>query len=138
MKKHLPFILSLFLLIGGVSLAINAADNTRKTPVMEGKIGKYPVHMQLTFNCGTHKVTGWYYYNSKGAKNKIQLSGTFSGDCYDCSLNMTESHNGKVTGSFVGDYSDAIIESAYGTWRSPSGKSLQWEVTYYHPERDDD
>lgn len=106
------------------------------TEVMEGSVGSYPVHMQLTFQ-KDKKVTGWYYYDKKGSSNKIKLSGTYKGDMTDNTFTIRETSNGKVTGTFSGEYAFGIIESAWGTWTSATGKKLKWTVQYYHPEIDD-
>ena len=94
--------------------------------VMVGDIGKYPIVMQLTRHSnGT--VTGWYYYKSKGPKNKIVLSGEYSNYEFDgWDILLTEKVNGKVTGIFNGKYnvhpdSGIMVCDFSGTWQSPNG-----------------
>ena len=140
MKKLLTLFVLMVAFMAGGSI-VNAKAYNHETMVMAGNIGGYDIHMKLNFNLSTHKVTGWYYYDSKGPKNKFQLSGTWSGSLDDCRLKMQESHNGKVSGTFTGQYGPAYargdMEWAEGTWTSSKGKKLKWYVDYYLPEDDD-
>lgn len=120
----LTLILTLFL--GGQT----ARAYTLETYDMEGTIGTYKVKIYLKLNISTGKATGWYYYKSKGAKNKIQLSGTVK-NFTDCgNVKLTEKVNGKVTGTFSGEFCESARGnmSYYGTWTSPSGKKLSFEL----------
>lgn len=111
-----------------------AANNVMDTPVLEGSVGKYGIKMQLHLNTSTHKVTGWYYYKSQGAKGKIQLSGKWSGsDVMNCTVSLTESVNGKTTGYFNGDLWIAFSGNCGydGTWTSTKGKKMNFEVSFY-------
>lgn len=129
MKK---FLFSLIAILAAFSFALPA--NAWTTDVMEGKVGNYKVKMQLTVSENSNKVTGWYYYVSKGAKNKIQLSGTQYGDGLEMETTLTEKVNGKVTGTFKGTlwtgYMSGIHTYGYfGTWTSPAGKRLSFDLT---------
>ena len=87
--------------------------------------------MYLKLNTSTGKATGWYYYKSKGAKNKIQLSSGTVKNFTDCSnVKLMEKVNGKVTGTFSGEFcvSPRGNMNYYGTWSSPSGKNLSFEL----------
>ncbi len=104
MKKFLTIItITLVTLICSTA----AKADPSKTGTMTGTIGKYKVVMSLTFNQSNNTVTGWYYYASKGAKNKIRLSGTYRDQSvtgYSYHINMKESVNGRTTGVFDVDY----------------------------------
>lgn len=122
MKTKRWFVILISLIIG--ITVCNAQKNT--DDVMVGNIGKYPIVMQLTRHSnGT--VTGWYYYKSKGPKNKIMLSGNYSNYEFDgWDIRLTEKANGKVTGIFNGKYnahpySGTMVYDFLGTWRSPDG-----------------
>ena len=110
--------------------------NAETTDIMEGEIGKYQIVMQLDFK-DNGKVTGWYYYKSKGPSHKISLSGTYKDpdSDYNYIVDLTETHNGKVTGYFKGRYvsgyaSDiqTFIYQMDGTWSSPKGNKLEFYV----------
>lgn len=101
MKKSV-FVLALTVCFGLFCCShIHASD---KIPKLEGEIGKYKVVMQLFFDYEKETVSGWYYYKSKGAKNKIKLSGKFKGSTPFDGITMTESVNGKITGKFDCEY----------------------------------
>lgn len=142
MKKTLMFLMMAIAIMMGGSLKAQAPDsemllaanNVMDTSVMEGSVGNYGIKMQLHLNTSTHKVTGWYYYKSQGAKSKIQLSGKWSGsDFMDCTVSLTESVNGKTTGYFNGYLWVAVNGSSgyEGTWTSTKGKKMAFEVDYY-------
>lgn len=138
MKKLTTILMLAFALLIGGGVAANAlelgsstqgANDPFSTPEMEGTIGKYKVCMKLTFNPRNNTVSGWYYYKSKGSRNKIALSGTYDGMYMGGELTMKEKVNGKVTGTFTGEYNFGNwIISAGGTWRSPAGKTMEWDV----------
>ena len=134
MKKIKFIFILMALLVFGVTTA--EAYTLELTP-MEGNIGKYAIVMDLTLNTSTGKATGWYYYKSKGPKNKIQLSGKVSGDPVDNEVKMTltETVNGKTTGTFSGMlWISPVGNQGYeGTWTSPSGKKLKFSVDYFRP-----
>ena len=122
MKTKRWFVILISLIIG--ITVCNAQKNA--DDVMEGSIGKYPIVMQLTRHSnGT--VTGWYYYKSKGPKNKIMLSGNYSNYEFDgWDIRLTEKVNGKITGIFNGKYnahpySGIMVYDFLGTWHSPDG-----------------
>lgn len=104
------------------------------TSVMEGTVGKYKVKMQLDVNDDTGVVSGWYYYSSKGSKAKITLSG--KGEMFEeDGAVLVEKVNGKQTGKFVGTLYQgrnmgAVIIGYSGTWISPTGKRLDFEVNH--------
>lgn len=128
MKK---FLFAFIALIAAVSFAIPA--NAFTTDVMDGKIGNYKIKMQLTVHDYSNKITGWYYYKSKGPKNKIQLSGYGNLEEED-GVTLTEKVNGKVTGTFRGTlwtgYMNPVHTFGYfGTWTSPTGKTLEFDLT---------
>ena len=127
------FILMVTLLLG----AATAEAYTYELSQMEGKVGKYAIVMDLSVNPDTGKATGWYYYKSKGPKNKIKLSGKIYGDPVDneAKVTLTETVNGKTTGSFSGMLwiSGAGNQGYEGTWTSPTGKKLKFSVDYFRP-----
>lgn len=103
------------------------------TPLMEGTVGKYRVKMKLDVNDDTGQVGGWYYYASKGPKSKITLSG--KGAMFDEEGTvLVEKVKGQQTGKFVGTLwmgsSMGVHSYGYsGTWISPAGKRLEFEVS---------
>lgn len=128
MKRIATILMLLIALIIGTE---NTQAYTYETYDMTGSIGKYQIKIYIEINDSTGKATGWYYYKSKGAKNKIQLSGTAKKyGIYDYKVVLTEKVNGKVTGTFSGDFGIAPNGnmSYYGTWTSPNGKSLRFEL----------
>lgn len=100
------------------------------TSLMNGAIGQNGIKMKLWFNESNHTITGWYYYKSKGANNKIQLKGTYDGDILYATLVVNEISNGKVTGTFKGDFSYGTMtgHDFDGTWTSSAGKVLKFAV----------
>ena len=131
MKKAITFLMLMIgILIGGET--VSAA--TVETSLMEGTVGKYKIKMKLWRNLDNGTVTGWYYYTSKGAKNKIQLSGKMSPKgnegLWDCNIVLTEKVNGKVTGTFDGyfNYGQMTGEGFSGSWSSPKGTRLNFSV----------
>ena len=134
MKKFITIIIMMIVVIFG---ATTSHSETYDLVPMTGTIGKYAIVMDLIINTSTGKATGWYYYKSKGSKNKIQLSGKVYGDpVLDfVKLNLTETVNGKTTGNFTGDlWISAVGNQGYeGTWSSPSGKKLTFSVDYFRP-----
>lgn len=126
MKKLFAILTFMFILFMGVQ---TAGAETLETYNMEGTIGTYKVKIYLKLNTSTGVATGWYYYKSKGAKNKIQLSGTVK-NFTDCgNVKLTEKVKGEVTGTFSGEFcvSPRGNMNYYGTWSSPSGKKLSFE-----------
>ena len=128
-------IMKRFLLIFGVLIAAIAfcvPASAWETPLMSGTIGKYKVKMKLNINEDTGKITGWYYYASKGSKAKITLSG--SGEMFEeDGTVLIEKVNGKQTGKFVGMLWTGSLHNTYsygytGVWISPTGKRLDFEV----------
>ena len=140
MKRFASIILIFAALLSGAVTKLSASDTEVSTAatsepfttsLMEGTIGNYKICMKLTFNDNNHSVSGWYYYKSKGSKNKISLSGHFSGEYIFgvCNLTLTEKVKGKVTGTFTGEFNAGNwTMGAEGTWRSPNGKTLKWSV----------
>ena len=130
MKKALSILmLAMWFLLGGTA---EANASTIETGNMDGYVGSYPVVMKLTINDSTGKVTGWYYYKSKGSKNKIQLSGTYRDEGLGGTMTLTEKVKGKVTGTFSGEFWIAPVGNMgyNGTWKSPSGKRLEFDVNW--------
>lgn len=88
---------------------------------LEGKVGNYPVVMEIqVWGSGPNIVGGYYYYKSKGPNNKIDLSpdnNLQKGDGV-CPV-LEESVNGVVTGTFHASYWD--VNTMRGTWISASG-----------------
>ena len=139
MKKLLTFIV---IAVSFVAWSSTAKAYDYQTAVMEGSVGGYDIHMKLTFDLSTHKITGWYYYDSKGPDRKFKLSGTWSGSSLDdCKIKMQESYNGKVSGTFTGQFGPATMsgdmEWAEGIWTSTKGKKLKWNADHYYPDPDD-
>ena len=123
--KKIVSILLVIIAIFATSLSVNARN--LETGPLSGNIGKYKIVMNLTFNSQNHTVSGWYYYKSKGSKNKISVSGTYYGDEPGGDLNLTEKVNGKVTGRFKGEFGFGNrVKHVTGTWSSPSGKTMEW------------
>ena len=129
MKFLVKSIIAVFIL-----LFCNLNANAQTTYPMYGAVGKYKIVMVLEFK--DHGiVSGWYYYKSKGPKNKIKLNGTYKdewGNFEGGTLNLTESVNGKITGYFSGEFAVGFHMNrdvwAGGTWKSPKGNTLKWEV----------
>lgn len=117
MKKILTVLTFVLLAVFG---AAKANAYTFSTGNMTGTIGKYKIVMSLTINDSNNTVSGWYYYKSKGPKNKIKLSGTFRElqpqFGYTIHIDMKEYVGGKVTGTFNIDYYQ----------QSKSGIDLMW------------
>ena len=133
----------LFILIAALVFGVASAEAyTYELSTMEGTVGKSGIVMDLTVNTSTGKATGWYYYKSKGPKNKIQLSGKIYGDPIDNEVKMTltESVNGKTTGTFSGKCWMSVTgnQGYIGTWTSPAGKKLNFSVDYFSPGAWDD
>ena len=74
MKKCIAILALLICVMVGT---VSASARTWSTGSMTGTIGKYKVVMSLSVNESNKTVSGWYYYRSKGPKNKINLSGTY-------------------------------------------------------------
>ena len=114
-------------------LAFSMPASALETPLMSGTIGKYKIKMKLNINDDTGTITGWYYYTSKGAKSKIYLSG--KGEIFEEDATvLVEKANGKQTGKFVGTLWTGSMGGTYsygisGTWTSPTGKKLDFEVS---------
>lgn len=117
MKKILTVLTFVLLAVFG---AAKTNAYTFSTGNMTGTIGKYKIVMSLTINDSNNTVSGWYYYKSKGPKNKIKLSGTFRElqpqFGYTIHIDMKEYVGGKVTGTFNIDYYQ----------QSKSGIDLMW------------
>lgn len=138
MKKLLATLSLLFLLVMPLTFEVSA--QTTNLPVMEGAIGKYKIKMKLSFDNEKQTVTGWYYYKSKGAANKIRLKGKFKEDTEYDGFTMTETVGGKVTGTFDCEYSWGTGALAYGgepfisvsgTFTNASGKEFDFEVSNF-------
>lgn len=134
MKKFLTIItITLVTLICSTA----AKADPSKTGTMTGTIGKYKVVMSLTFNQSNHTVSGWYYYASKGPKNKIKLSGTYRDQSefnYCIRINMKETVNGRTTGVFDVDYIQQSLGrssslSIDGFFTTAAGKSYDVMVS---------
>jgi hypothetical protein len=115
-------VLALFLLIlaacgGGSS---NNPDAASKENVSHrywaGEIDtSMHIMMHLQQEEGKTSVNGTYYYCS--IRKEIQLSGNMD----QKTMQLDESNNGKITGTFLGEINkDSII----GNWESPDGKSF--------------
>ena len=89
---------------------------------LEGKVGKYPIVMELQmWGSGPNINGGWYYYKSQGPNNRIDVSNDLNfdeGDGYYPRLE--ESVNDKVTGTFYASHWD--MNTMSGTWISADGK----------------
>lgn len=98
---------------------------------MEGSVGKYDVKVYLKVNTDTGRASGWYYYKSQGSKKKIQLTGTVGKLNYSncANMTMTEKVDGKVTGTFRGEFCESARGFLFyhGTWTSPKGKKLEFD-----------
>ena len=135
--KRVFFIFSMVVAL----LLVGLPADAETTDIMDGQIGKYKIVMELDFK-DNGKVTGWYYYKSKGPSHKISLSGSYrdSGvnSGYNYNVDLTETVNGKITGYFKGKYlcgyaSDiqTFIYLMDGTWSSPKGNKLEFGVGNY-------
>ena len=131
MKKVITILMLMVAIVVGSQ---TASADTVETALMSGSVGKYKVKMKLWRNLDNNTVTGWYYYTSKGANNKIKLSGRIlpqdEDNFFFCDMVLTETVNGKVTGTFRGSYGYGMMtgDDFEGTWTSPQGKSLHFEV----------
>ena len=130
MKKIVTILMVMVAMVIGSQ---TASANTVETALMDGSVGPYKVKMKLWRNLDNNTVTGWYYYTSKGSKNKIKLSGRIIPDganFFFCDMVLTETVNGKVTGTFRGSYGYGQMtgDDFDGTWTSPQGKSLHFQV----------
>lgn len=116
MKKILTVLTFVLLAVFG---AAKANAHTFSTGNMTGTIGKYKIVMSLTINDSNNTVSGWYYYKSKGPKNKIKISGTFREQTqfdYSLHINMKEYVGGKVTGTFNIDYNQKTSMGIASMW----------------------
>ena len=97
---------------------------------LEGKVGNYPVVMEIqVWGSGPNIIGGTYYYKSQGSSRRIEISedqNIQNGDgIYPV---LEESVNGKVTGTFHASHWD--MKTMRGTWISANGKSqLQFSLT---------
>lgn len=129
MNKRL---LTLFLLISGIAYLAGIKAEKYAYPEMTGKIGNYPVVMQLYGDTNSSALTGWYYYKSQGSKNKISLRGNLR----NSKASLTETVNGKTTGSFSGNlgctgHGTYYQYNFYGNWTSSKGKVLFFDLEGY-------
>ena len=94
--KKLIIILYLFLPL------VSFAQSSRSFQY-EGKVGSYPIHMQLFFR-SDHTVVGSYYYDSQRAKGNtdtIRLQGIYTGDVDAGEISLKEiGSSGKEIGAF--------------------------------------
>lgn len=84
----------------------------------KGAIGSYPIVMYLVIN-SEGKASGWHYYESKGANNKLGISGNYIQDGNIVLYEYDES--GSVTGKFDGHYYNREFSGtfyAYGSSKS--------------------
>lgn len=134
MKKFIAVLLLAFAFV--LPSAVTASAETLTTPLMSGTIGKYKVKMKLTINTSTNKVSGWYYYASKGPKNKIQLSGRCNYSYgYNEGVTLTETVNGKTTGHFYVTIIDLTGATrpwggVEGTFTTTAGKDYKVAIYY--------
>lgn len=123
MKKCIAILALLICVMVGT---VSASARTWSTGSMTGTIGKYKVVMSLSVNESNKTVSGWYYYRSKGPKNKINLSGTYrdsSGSAVILEMDMKEKTGVKVTGYFDVTYSQYMGEiSLDGDFTTSAGK----------------
>ena len=75
-----------------------------------GTVGQYPVYMCLKLTRGEERVTGWYYYESKGPNNKLRLVGEHNGEHF---IIEEYDSNGIQTGKFEGDYNNEVLSGSY-------------------------
>lgn len=83
-----------------------------------GAIGSFPITLFLRIT-NDGKAQGWYYYNSKGAGQKLGLSGYYTNEG-QIVLNEYD-QNGTNTGKFDGHYNDGAYRGtfyAYGNSQS--------------------
>lgn len=131
----------LALIVGFVLPCHTHAQLQDKLPLLDGSIGKYKIVMQVSFDYDKNTVSGWYYYKSKGSKNKVKLTGKFKGDSPFDGLTMTEVVNGKITGNFDCNYSwgtgdlslggNTPFVSMDGVFINASGKKFDFEVSNF-------
>ncbi len=92
-----------------------------------GKIGKYPVVMELALDASTKYVVGTYYYRSQGADNRMILSGS-----NDAGTITLEGYEKFEYDAQVNEYMTLDMDGAHisGTWKNSSGsRSLQVRLT---------
>ena len=93
-----------------------------------GKIGKYPIVMELAFDISTKHVVGTYYYRSQGANNRMILSGVSKTD----GIITLEGYENLKNDAPVNEYMTLGISGDYisGTWKNSSGsRSLKMHLT---------
>lgn len=88
----------------------NYNDNSTINAYFSGAVGQYPVLMCLKISKGEERVTGWYYYESKGPNNKLRIIGVHDDEHFV--LEEYDS-NGKQTGKFDGNYSNEVLSGSY-------------------------
>ncbi len=86
-----------------------------------GSIGSFPIVMYLTLSNGG-KASGWYYYESKGANNKLVLSGNYNQDG-DITLYEFD-ETGNHTGKFVGQYNNREYSGTFSAYGNSSTYSF--------------
>lgn len=86
-----------------------------------GSIGTYPIVMYLSIN-SEGKASGWYYYESKGASNKLGLTGNYT---QDGSITLYEfDESGNHTGRFSGHYEKREYSGTFSAYGSSSSFSF--------------
>lgn len=90
---------------------------------LEGTIdNKYQVTMHLVRQ-GEDGVNGNYYYNKKGAANKLQLNGSY----VDGDIELTEYNSDmQQSGHFEGKFADGRFS---GTFNTPDGRPMPFSLT---------
>lgn len=94
-------------------ISMSAQSRKPETFEIEGKIGPYPVHMELTFYAN-NTVRGTYTYDrqvANGNYDRIYLEGSYSGDIDNARMVLMEFNpqRNKAIGTF-----ECKIEGGYG------------------------
>ena len=121
MKK--VFIALLASILAATTLVSFKSDSGVTDLSLDGKVGNYPVVMEIqVWGSGPNIIGGYYYYKSQGSNNRISISDDQNlqkGDgIYPV---LEESVNGKVTGTFHASHWD--MKTMKGTWISANGKT---------------
>lgn len=75
-----------------------------------GSIGQYPVMMCIKLTNGEERISGWYYYESKGPNNRLRLTGLHHGEHF---IIEEYDSNGKQTGKFDGNFTNETLNGTY-------------------------
>lgn len=94
-----------------ISPPTNTYDDSTVTAYFKGAIGQYPIVMCFKLRKGDSRVTGWYYYESKGPNNPLRIEGIHAGNG-NFILEEFDSR-GTQTGKFDGSYSDGVYSGSY-------------------------